>query len=203
MFDSARIVHRRKHIYRDPDSVTHRFWTVGLNPRDDKFFPTIAEVGPGVTYRKWLADAQRRWVIRQRRRVEGGLPTQGWTQKDSTGISPKEAAESRMFIMLEWYVMSDANGEPGEVIARDPEEPVVYPANCYEEGLLTERIFPDGMPNILIGDPEDWRLAPSQSNDPAVVARWIGCYHFGFPRRVRVRMQDRNKRELPNANEVS
>lgn len=202
MFDSSRIVQRRRHAYKGPAGLTHRFWTIGLAPATEALSGSLTPIsvaGQGTLYRKVLEDAWQEFCLRQGtpadleaerilRRLFRSSPRRGVP-------SPREDALLRWHSKMDWYVCEDGDEGPGALL-RD--EPFRFPATCLSEGLLQSRIYPQRVRrNLIAGEGEDRALQPYGGRDPSKVAEWWGCFHFGFPRVKLIRMQDpKTKQEI-------
>lgn len=220
-YDPARTVQRNRHAYRSPDHVEHWFWTVGCAPSGAKREGQLADpgkVGVGTVRRTVLHAAfeefkaafLKKAAVELTEEVGRAIRRAFRTPIRKDGPSPMEMAVVGWHSKMEWYVLEDDDGVPGDPI-RD--EPFTHPTSCLIEGLLQSKIFPGEVrPNIIASNaaefvPElahlspsgkDRLLVPYNGNDPAKVAEWWGCFHFGFPRVKLVLMQEpRTKRLIP------
>lgn len=198
-FDPDRIVHRRRHDYRDPKGNSHRFWTVGCAPEGEALeghFAPMSADQPGAGRqgylrqaflafaRGFIADSDAETI------VAAEAARAAWKKPAGrSGMSPAQGAELRFAARLEWYVCANDNGHPGDLLR---ERSFTFPTSCEAEGLLQDRIYPGDRPNLQQEDPntDNLLLQPTQSEDPSVVAKWWACFHFGFPRSKNVRMQE-------------
>lgn len=217
MFDRSRIVFCQRHEYTDPDRVKHFFWTVGCAPDGEAMVGLLQSresLGKGVLSNQIKAEGLRVFA-REYRTAKGWGPTDdfdlmqarvfeitaAWKRAPAVGTpSPMQQVMERWFTRMDWYVAEDSDGEPGALLR---ENPFRFPTSCLMEGLLQERVFPDGMPNVLKGMGKDRDLMPYHGTNPARVAEWWGCFHYGYPRIKRVRMQlPGTKQQLPNTDPV-
>jgi len=205
MFDLDRVVQCRRHTYQTPSGVVHRYWSVGVAPHGELMTGLLrgrSVVGPGTVRRHVVATA------REAHQAEYWAE-HGWSTRDDVPLtameerfaqaraafadspaygepSPLDAALARWHARMDWYVCDDADGAVGTPLRPTPFR---FPTSCLAEGIVQERVMPDGQPNLLAGEGKDRQLQPYKGTDPAKVAEWWGCFHFGFPRVVRVRMQ--------------
>ena len=225
VFDPVRIVHCARHKYQNPLRDIHHFWAAGVAPEGEamvvKLLPRSEQARPGETARQ-LIERGRDTFMREgfaMAKLNGQIDVNDpiammelgrklsrlWNTSPKMGIpSPKDQVLQRFFALLDWWVCEDNGGEMG-----DPIIPKSYrfPASCLAEGLLQEKVLPDGQRNRLklIGMGNDADLQPYKGQSPERVAYWAALFHFGYPRINRVRMQvvkGGNKRELPNVEAV-
>jgi len=217
--DRDRIVHCTRHLYRDPLHQSHKFWLVGVAPPDEEatgaLLPRDQQSRPGETLRQRLSAAKEafaeEYLAGKRDDATGALEwmelgeecKRAWSTSPKFGTpSPRQQAIERFYARLDWWVCADNGGQPGEVVISKAYR---FPASCLAEGLLQERVYPDGRPNMLAGMGKDSQLVPYKGTCPQMVAYWAACFHFGYPRINRVRMQvvkNGKKVEIPNSEPV-